>query len=86
MGYVKRLGLKMFKYTNLDLCLLLGHKWIFRISLDVIAIGLETIHLYISNNISYYKMTYLKLGLESTGKVQKQKRHYFLKSYGFHSL
>jgi len=29
---------------------------------------------------------HLKLGLESSSKVQKQKRHSFLKSYGFHSL
>ena len=28
----------------------------------------------------------LKLGLKSANKVQKQKRHCFLKSYGFHSL
>jgi hypothetical protein len=33
-------------------------------------------------------MTYLKLGLKSTNKVQKQKKkkNCFLKSYGFHSL
>jgi len=31
-------------------------------------------------------MIYLKLDLESIRKVQKQKKHCFLKSYGFHSL
>jgi hypothetical protein len=38
-----------------------------------------------TNSFGQERTTYLKLGLESISKVWKQKRHCFLKSYGFHS-
>jgi hypothetical protein len=38
------------------------------------------------NSFKQERMIYLKLDLEFIRKVQKQKRHCFLKSYGFHSL
>ena len=39
-----------------------------------------------ANSFGQERMTCLKLGQEFASKVQKWKRHYFLKSYVFHSL
>ena len=40
----------------------------------------------ITNSFIRERTNCLKLGLEFTNKVQKHKRHCFLKSYEFHSL